>query len=128
MKTCYCCSNRSFENCCEPFLSGRVKPATAEALMRSRYSAYCLHNADYLLATTHITTRKFHNKKDILAWSTQNTWLKLEVLIAFENVVEFKAYFMDDKLESHCHHEKSTFKKQGEQWYYVDGKFFDNIA
>lgn len=125
MKLCYCCSNIPFENCCEPYLSGEAKPATAETLMRSRYSAYCTQAADYLLATTHISTRKFHNKKDILAWSVQNTWLKLEVVKTTETIVEFKAYFMDSSLQSHCHHEKSTFKKEGEQWYYVDGKFFE---
>lgn len=125
MKLCYCCSNSPFESCCELYLSGKQKPATAESLMRSRYSAYCTHNADYLLVTTHISTRKFHNKKDILAWSVQNTWLKLEVVKATETIVEFKAYFMDASLQSHCHHEKSTFKKQGEQWYYVDGQFFE---
>lgn len=124
MKLCYCCSDTLFSDCCEPFLIGKDKPQTAEALMRSRYSAYCTHNADYLVATTHISTRKYNNKKDILNWATQNNWLKLEILNASENTVEFKAYFIDNSLQSHCHHEKSTFKKQGNQWYYVDGKFF----
>ncbi|MDI9310869.1 MAG: YchJ family metal-binding protein [Limnohabitans sp.] len=124
MKTCYCCSNLAFEDCCEPYLLGIQKVPTAEALMRSRYSAYCTHNADYLLATTHISTRKFHNKKEILTWATQNSWLKLEIVEVTEKTVEFKTYFIDNGLQSHCHHEKSTFKKQGEQWYYVDGKFF----
>lgn len=124
MKLCYCCSDALFSDCCEPFLIEKDKPQTAETLMRSRYSAYCTHNADYLVATTHISTRKYHNKKDILNWATQNNWLKLEILNASENTVEFKAYFIDNSLQSHCHHEKSTFKKQGNQWYYVDGKFF----
>lgn len=124
MKTCYCCSDLLFENCCEPYLLGILKAPTAEALMKSRYSAYCTHNADYLLETTHISTRKFHNKKEILVWAIQNSWLKLEIVKAAENMVEFKAYFIDSSLQSHCHHEKSTFKKQREQWYYVDGKFY----
>lgn len=124
MKTCYCCSNIPFDNCCAPYLSGFEKAPSAERLMRSRYSAYCLHNAEYLLATTHLTTRKFHHKQDILAWATQNIWLKLEVLNTTETVVEFKAYFIDNKLITHCHHEKSTFKKQGDSWYYVDGEYF----
>jgi SEC-C motif-containing protein len=126
MKTCYCCSNLFFEHCCEPYLLGLIKAPSALALMRSRYSAYCLQNVDYLVATTHSTTRKFHNKKDIFAWSTQNTWLKLEILNVTETVVEFKAYYMDNKLNSHCHHEESFFKKEDETWYYVDGQFFND--
>lgn len=124
MKTCYCCSKKPFETCCEPYLRGTQKPPSAEALMRSRYSAYCIHNPDYLLTTTHISTRRFHNKKNILAWATQNHWLRLEIIKSTQSTVEFKAYFMDGSLQSHCHHEKSTFKKEGEQWYYVDGEFY----
>lgn len=124
MINCYCCSGILFENCCKPFLLGAQKPTTAEILMRSRYSAYSTRNADYLIATTHISTRKYHNKKDILDWATENNWLKLEIIESTENTVEFKAYFIDNSLHSHCHHEKSNFKKQGENWYYVDGKFF----
>ena len=124
MKLCYCCSEQSFKNCCEPYLLDTQKPPTVEALMRSRYSACCTHNADYLYATTHSSTRKFHAKKDILTWATQNHWLRLELIKATDNTVEFKAYFMDSSLQSNCHHEKSTFKKEGEQWFYVDGEFF----
>lgn len=93
--------------------------------MRSRYSAYCTHNADYLVATTHISTRRFHKKEDILSWAIQNNWLKLDVIQSTENIVEFKAYYIDSSLQTHCHHEKSTFKKEGGQWYYVDGDFFN---
>lgn len=125
MKKCYCGSDESFENCCEPFLTKKTYPKTAEQLMRSRYSAYCVHNSDYLFETTHISTRKFHSKKAILDWAIQNNWLKLEVLNATEAIVEFKAYYMDNTLQTHCHHEKSTFKKQGDFWFYVDGKFMD---
>jgi SEC-C motif-containing protein len=124
MKNCYCNSEKPFSNCCEPYLKGSIKPETAEALMRSRYSAYCLKNADYLIATTHISTRKHHNKKDILVFATENHWVKLEIVKATENVVEFKAYYLDSSLQPHAHHEKSTFKKEGEQWYYVDGKWY----
>ena len=123
MRNCYCGSGGLFENCCQPFLNATQTPDNAEALMRSRYTAYCLHNADYLLQTTHLSTRKLHSKKDILAWATQNTWLKLEVIKATETTVEFKAFYLDGGLQTHCHHEKSTFKKQGNNWFYVEGSF-----
>ena len=95
--------------------------------MRSRYSAYVLQNADYLIATTHVSQRKYYSKSEILKWSKSNSWLKLEVLNAFENQVEFKAYYLDEKLEAKIHHELSTFKKEDNLWYYVDGIFFDSL-
>ena len=64
--SCYCGSAISFEKCCEPILSGKLKATTAEAVMRSRYSAYATHNADYLIATTHSSTRATHSKDEIL--------------------------------------------------------------
>ncbi len=121
---CYCNSGKPFSGCCEPYILRKENAPTAEALMRSRYSAYCIQNADYLLATTHLSTRKHHNKKDILAFATENHWVKLEIVKATENNVEFKAYYLNSSLQPHTHHEKSTFKKEGEQWYYVDGKWF----
>ncbi|AND64788.1 preprotein translocase subunit SecA [Flavobacterium covae] len=122
MKNCFCGSKKTYSECCELFILGTKKPNTAEELMRSRYSAYCTHQVDYLLNTTHLGTRKFYNRKNIMTWATENNWLKLEILKVSEQNVEFKAYYTDDKLESHCHHEKSTFKKQGGIWYYVEGK------
>ncbi|MGX7668411.1 YchJ family protein [Flavobacterium pedocola] len=121
---CYCGSEKLFSDCCEPFILGKEKAPTAEALMRSRYSAYCLQQADYLMATTHLSTRKYHNKKDILAFASENHWVRLEIVKATDNVVEFKAYYLDSSLVPHTHHEKSSFKKEGERWYYVDGKWY----
>lgn len=127
MQNCYCGSGKSFSECCQPYIFGIKKAPTAEALMRSRYSAYCTQQADYLVTITHLSTRRYHNKKDILAWSKENHWLKLEIISATENTVEFKAYFMDNRLQNHCHHEKSTFKKEGDSWFYVDGIFNEDI-
>jgi SEC-C motif-containing protein len=54
MGLCYCCSGISFEQCCEPVMKEK-SAETAEALMRSCYSAYALAAVDYLLETTHIS-------------------------------------------------------------------------
>ena len=121
---CYCGSGNEFLDCCKPYISGKNKPATAEQLMRSRYSAYCIHDADYLIATTHITTRKYHHKEDILSFAIDNNWLKLEIIKSSAHSVEFKAYYLDSSLNAHTHHEKSAFKKEGDQWFYVDGKWY----
>ncbi len=82
MKNCFCNSGNPFLGCCEPFLTGIKKPPTAEALMRSRYSAYVLANANYLIDTTHISTRKAHSKAAILEWAKSNQWLNLEIIKA----------------------------------------------
>lgn len=125
MKSCYCHSNKMFSECCEPFLQKTIFPYTPEQLMRSRYSAYVLKDADYLMATTHISERKHYAKAEILKWSQSNTWIKLEVLKSHDNIVEFKAYYLDESLKAKVHHEQSTFKQENTIWYYVDGVFFD---
>lgn len=121
---CYCGNSTSFENCCKPFINGSRKASTAEQLMRSRYSAYCIQTGDYLLQTTHISIRKFHKITDILEWSKSNQWLKLEIISATENTVEFKAYYLNESLKATIHHEKSTFIFEDGNWFYVDGIFF----
>jgi SEC-C motif-containing protein len=121
---CYCCSGKNFQDCCEPFVKGVRKAPTAQALMRSRYSAYATHAIDYLMATTHVAEREYHSKVDVLNWATSNIWLKLEILKVTENTVEFKAYFLDNALRNQIHHELSTFKFEGGSWYYVDGQFY----
>ena len=45
MNLCYCNSQKSFHDCCEPYIQCLKKAPTAEALMRSRYSAYATHQA-----------------------------------------------------------------------------------
>ncbi|MFZ0565856.1 MAG: YchJ family metal-binding protein, partial [Chlamydiales bacterium] len=49
---CPCHSGKSYESCCAPYHEGEICP-NALLLMRSRYSAYALGNADYILKTTH---------------------------------------------------------------------------
>lgn len=122
-KPCPCGSEIEINSCCMPFISEGNAP-TAEKLMRSRFTAYCLQNADYLYETTHVSQKKYTNKSDILAWAKLNTWVKLEIIDATETNVEFKAYYFDDLGKPQVHHEKSTFVKFQDKWYYVDGKFY----
>lgn len=117
---CYCCSEIYFENCCAPYLNKKKTAPTALALMRSRYSAYAVRNIDYLIETTAAATRKFHNKKDIFGWASENQWIKLEILNHSENTVEFKAYYLDESLHMQIHHEKSRFIFEKGKWFYLD--------
>lgn len=122
-KICFCDTGLLFENCCGLYLDTSQKAPSALALMRSRYSAYASHNADYLLETTYSSERKYYSKPEILRWAVSNKWQKLEILSFTENTVEFKAYFLDSNNKPQVHYEFSTFKFENGSWYYVDGKF-----
>ena len=53
---CPCGSGRTYAQCCEPLHDGAPAP-TAEALMRSRYTAFVVGDEDYLFRTWHPRTR-----------------------------------------------------------------------
>ncbi|WP_339658112.1 YchJ family metal-binding protein [Flavobacterium frigidarium] len=124
MINCYCGSLLPFEKCCSPYLNGIAKPATAETLMRSRYTAFAKNNAQYLVDTTHFSTRKHHKIEDIKDWALSNQWIKLLVVVATVNTVTFKAFYIDSEGQSQVHHEHSIFKLEEGKWYYVDGDFY----
>lgn len=126
---CYCCSNREFEACCQPFISGFAKPATVEELMRSRYSAFAAAEIDYILRSTHPATRRFHDADEIEKWAKSSVWQKLEIISTSggaaadkKGTVEFKAYFLDAGGAARIHHEHSNFAKELGKWFFVDGK------
>ncbi len=118
---CPCGSGRPYAACCGPCHEGQPA-ADAEALMRSRYSAYVLGREDYLLATWHPDTRPA--ALDLQAPPVPK-WFGLEVR-RFEStgpdaaVVEFVARF---KVGGRAHrlHETSRFVREDGRWYYVDG-------
>lgn len=119
--TCPCGSGKTYTNCCCLLHLGETA-ADAEALMRSRYSAYVLQLEDYLLRTWHPDTRPAALG---LAEDQPIKWLGLKVL-RFEAtgkdaaIVEFEAkYKVNGKAEKL--HETSSFKKIGRHWYYLDG-------
>ena len=75
MSACYCGLGKQYAACCGRLHSGAENALAAETLMRSRYSAYVLRLADYLLATWHPDTRP--SELDLTADDTK--WLGLEV-------------------------------------------------
>ncbi|HYG14090.1 MAG TPA: YchJ family metal-binding protein [Methylophilaceae bacterium] len=115
---CPCGSGLPYASCCAPLHDGRPAP-NAEALMRSRYTAYVLKLEDYLLQTWHPDTRPAALD---LAEETSTKWLGLEVK-RFEvtgddaAIVEFVArYKLNGKAEKL--QEISRFVKF-EKWYYL---------
>lgn len=124
--TCHCCSGKPYEDCCQPYHKKEKFPPTAEALMRSRFSAFAIPNGEYLWETTSPGKRKFHNKKSLQEWGEINDWTKLEIVdTPSMNKVEFKAFYTDEDGNPQVHHELSTFKTIQNRWYYVSGVFLD---
>ena len=117
---CPCGSGAVFGDCCQPLLAGNKLAATAQALMRSRYSAYVLENADYILTSWHASTRP---KQLNLANST-NVWQGLTMLQSKEGehkaTVEFIARYVQNGVAGEVH-ENSRFVKEQGRWFYVDG-------
>ncbi|WP_205941030.1 YchJ family protein [Pedobacter yonginense] len=92
--------------------------------MRSRYSAFVVLDGDYLYDTTHPIKRSGNAKSAYLKSAKNTKWVKLEIVHAELDVVEFKAYYLNKKFQAEVLHEKSNFKLEEGRWYYVDGKFY----
>lgn len=120
---CPCESGKAYGRCCSPLHEGAAS-AAAEALMRSRYSAYVLGLEPYLLATWHSSTRPAQVEFD-----PKTRWLGLTVKSAAESgdtaVVEFVARYKLGGGSAVRMHEKSRFLREDGRWYYVDGEFRD---
>jgi SEC-C motif-containing protein len=118
---CPCGSARLFAECCGACLGGDPAP-TAEALMRSRYTAYVLGNAEYLLRTWHRSTRP---PQIDMTGGPRWTGLEIRALEAGglgdeRGTVEFVARFLQRGRASALH-ETSRFVRESGEWYYVDG-------
>jgi len=116
------CGGSDYANCCGRYHKGAPAP-DAEALMRSRYSAYVLRLEPYLLATWHPDTRP-----DTLDLADETTkWLGLQVKkhtveSSDRATVEFIARYKTAG-RAHRLHETSQFVRKDGRWLYVDGKF-----
>lgn len=127
MTSCPCGSGRSYDTCCEPFITGAALPPTAEALMRSRYSAFTVHAIDYLEQTLAPDRKNPFNRAETEKWSNESEWQGLDILGVEaggpddqEGRVAFRARFhFDGKDEVHL--ELSRFRRIDGRWLYVDG-------
>jgi len=122
---CPCGSGKVYAACCAVFIDNGVLPATAELLMRSRYTAYALAREDYLLRTWHGSTRPAQ-----LGLQNDGSvkWLGLKILRGEaggvhdrEAIVEFIARYQVNGRAERLH-EVSRFICEAEQWLYVGGQ------
>ncbi len=116
---CPCLSGESYDACCGPLHRGEPAP-TAERLMRSRFSAFALGDAAYLLRSWHASTRPAELELD-----PGLRWYRLDIErterggpFDREGLVAFRAYYKGT--ERGELRETSRFVREGRDWYYVD--------
>jgi SEC-C motif-containing protein len=95
--------------------------------MRSRYTAYAVHNVDYIVNTCIKKGEQDIDVKQTREWSEKSTWLGLKILAVDkgcpddeEGTVEFEARYEQNGLRD-THHEKAFFKKIDGNWFYDQG-------
>ncbi len=122
LECCPCGGHKAFLDCCGHYLDGAELPATAEILMRSRYTAYTLKREDYLLRTWHCSTRPASLG---LTDQSYDQWLGLTVKryeqsTPVDAIVEFVACYIVGG-RAYRLHEISRFVYENGRWFYVDG-------
>lgn len=129
---CRCNSGKNYEECCLPFHQGAL-PKTALELMRSRYTAYALGDADYILKTTHKDNPELRlsgrlQKQQILSFSQNTKFNGLEILDVQEGelndltgTVTFHVTLSQGNRDV-SYTEKSSFKKENGAWIYLKGE------
>ena len=128
MPGCPCGSIKGYENCCGPLINGEKNAETAEALMRSRYTAYTRAEIEYLLNTLHPSKKDAYDSESLRKWSEESDWHGLEIIETEKGgeeddtgTVEFIARYTE-KGKSSEHHEIADFQKQDGKWFFYDGK------
>ncbi len=124
---CLCGSQQHYVNCCGPLHLGKKHAATPEQLMRSRYVAYALKNAEYIYQTYAKNKRAANPVKQIADFANSCRFTQLEIITSAHDehhgMVEFCAGYFYQNL--YCQlHEKSSFIKENGEWRYTDGEIY----
>ena len=102
--------------------------------MRSRYSAFCTKNIDYLVNTGHPSRRKPGGREQLQQTCLSTQWLGLKVVSVQadpENpeagTVEFAAFYRAGTGGGQLH-ERSRFVREAGRWYYLDGEILPELT
>ncbi len=125
---CPCGSGQTFAACCQPYLAGGPAPS-AEALMRSRYSAFAVGDYGYVERTLAKEALTDFSRDELEKTAGEMDWLGLKIIRTeqggpsdSDGVVEFAARFKQrGAAQEGLHHERGIFRKEAGQWLYVDG-------
>ncbi len=116
-----CKSGRPYVDCCGPVIDGSRPAPSADALMRSRYSAFALGCDAWLRQSWHPQTRP----ENFSTADQHLKWLGLKLIrhqttghntAEVEFVARYRAGGRGGRL-----HETSRFVREGNQWFYLDG-------
>ncbi len=125
---CPCGSGRTYEECCSPFHRGETRPATAEALMRARYTAFVRGEIPFLRESCTASARQQFDDEAARRWSRDSEWKGLEIIHTERGAekdehgtVEFIARYRtgDKDVE---HHEFAKFVREEDGWRFVDSR------
>lgn len=127
---CPCGSGATFDPCCEPIINGTRQSETAAELMRARYSAFATGAIDFIVTSTHSSTRDEIDLSFIREWSQTSTWHGLEIIETKDvnedkALVSFDAHYTKNGQEQH-HREKSLFEREDGEWRFVTGDELKN--
>lgn len=122
---CPCGTGKQYPACCGRYIDDLELPATAEALMRSRYSAYTQANIPYIQQTMRGLAAEGFDALAAESWAKTAKWRRLQVLRSFADsqhneiaYVSFTAYYIwQGKPQSL--HETSEFRLIDGRWYYT---------
>ena len=124
---CPCGSGIAYSECCQPYITGKKPAPTPEALMRSRYTAYVVHEIDYILDTCY-KGRERIDRQSVVDWSEKSKWLGLRIIITSgggdgdnSGTVVFEATYEQKGLQ-YVHHEIACFMKHDDRWFYESGQ------
>ncbi len=130
MSKCPCKSGLAYDDCCGPYIAGKAAP-TAEALMRSRYTAHVEDNHAYLIKTMAPESREEEAEDQQDSSEYNMKWQGLEIRSLSDGgekdetgIVEFVAkYKVGDK--SGDHHQRSEFRREEGRWVCIGGGEID---
>jgi len=127
MTLCTCGSGQAFDACCGPIIEG-APPATAEALLRSRYTAFATGNTAYLIETLAPEMRDEFDQIEAESTAAGAEWQKLDVRTVIgggvdddTGTIEFVADFRL-RGEPRIHHELSQFRREEGRWLCAGGQ------
>ncbi|MDO5511552.1 YchJ family protein [Corynebacterium sp.] len=118
---CPCNTGLAYEECCGRYHGGAVAP-TAETLMRSRFTAFVVRDAEYLLRTWDPDTRP--SELTLVDLPVRFYRLDIHEVVGggpldSAGVVEFEAFYKGDPPGSQ--RERSTFRRLDGRWFYSAG-------
>lgn len=120
---CYCQSGQDFSLCCQPLLTGARGAQTCGQLMRSRYSAYCSHDIDYIFRTYHPSKQPENSLAAIKLFADSSHFIALQVNSSEQTdtggVVDFTVRYLQGNVLQQFN-ERSRFVYE-HRWYYLDG-------